>query len=156
MDFVKDPEELYDKTNEHFKDKGQEGMPVGEVHQHLQVVCQSVQDLVGILKDLLQQLTQFKSGKAHKEITESQKWIQNKLIFLKTYTRHKGLSKSSAFMSPARGASASTTSAHNFSRCSTDTDGVDQTPEYSLQFQAPGQFPSIQQLTRRSWTRWHR
>ena len=43
---VKDHEELYDKTDKHFKEKGQEVMPAGEVRQQPHTVCQSVQDLV--------------------------------------------------------------------------------------------------------------
>ena len=42
MDFVKDHEELYNKTNEYFKDK----VSLGAVRQGLQAVCQGVQDLV--------------------------------------------------------------------------------------------------------------
>ena len=33
VDFVKDPEELHDNTDEHFKDKAKEEVSVGEVHQ---------------------------------------------------------------------------------------------------------------------------
>ena len=38
VDLVKDHKELYDKTNEHFKDKAKEGVSLG-------AVCQGVQDL---------------------------------------------------------------------------------------------------------------
>ena len=47
-DFVNYHEELFENTNEHFKDKNQEGIPVGEVCKQLQAVCQSVQDLLQI------------------------------------------------------------------------------------------------------------
>ena len=45
VSFVKVQEELFDKTNEHFKDKTWETC-LGLVYQQLQAVCQGVQDLV--------------------------------------------------------------------------------------------------------------
>ena len=54
MDFVKDLEELYDKTNKHFKDKTRKDCLWGEVHQQPQLVSESVQDSVQIPKDSLQ------------------------------------------------------------------------------------------------------
>ena len=53
VDFVKDHEELFDKTNEYFKDDRKECL--GEVLQQPQAVCQGVQDLVQIRKDSLRQ-----------------------------------------------------------------------------------------------------
>ena len=44
LDFVKDHQEFYDKTNKHCG-QGQEGMLVGKVCQQPQAICQSVQDL---------------------------------------------------------------------------------------------------------------
>ena len=58
-------------------------------------------------------------------MTESQNWIQDKFNFLKTHIRRKGLSKSSCFKSPQRGASASAASAHDISLGSMDTDSMD-------------------------------
>ena len=45
VDFVKDHQELYDKTTELFKDK-EKSVSLGAVHQQLQAVCQGVQDLI--------------------------------------------------------------------------------------------------------------
>ena len=52
-------------------------------------------------------LTQSKSGQAPKKMTERLDWILDKLDFLKSHIRKKGLSKASGFKSPQRRASAS-------------------------------------------------
>ena len=57
-----------------------------------------------------------------KEMMEHQNWIQDKFEFLRLHIRLKGLNKLSGFKSQARGAS---TSAHNISRASTDTDNME-------------------------------
>ena len=56
---------------------------------------------------------------------ERQNWIQDEFNFLKTHIKHKGLKKSSGFKSPAQGASASTASAYDISRGSTDMESVE-------------------------------
>ena len=58
-------------------------------------------------------------------MTECLTWIQDKLGFLRSHIRRKGLSKSSALKLQARGASASATTAHDISRASTDTDSME-------------------------------
>ena len=58
-------------------------------------------------------------------MTESQSWIQDKLGFLRSHIRCKGLNKPSTFKLETRGASASGTTAHDISRASTDTDSME-------------------------------
>ena len=98
---------------------------MGEVCTQLQPISEGVQDLVRIPNDSLWKTSQSKSDQAPKEMTERQNWIQDRLNFLKTHIRRKGLSKSSDFKSLQRGASASAASAHNISRESTDADSMD-------------------------------
>ena len=97
-------------------------MPLGEVRQQLQTVCQSVQDVVQIPNDLLRQLMKSKSGQAEKEMMEMQNWFQYKFNFLKMHIKHKRLSKYSGFKSPAKWPSESV---HNMTRCSTDKDSME-------------------------------
>ena len=52
VNFVNDHEELYDKTNEHFKDKARKEC-LREVRQQSQVVCQDVEDPVRVVEDTL-------------------------------------------------------------------------------------------------------
>ena len=52
-------------------------------------------------------------------------WIQDKFGLLKLHIRRNRLSKLSGFKSHARGASASTASAHNISRASSHTDSME-------------------------------
>ena len=54
-------------------------------------------------------------------MAETLNWIHDKLNFVKSHTRKKGLSKSYAFKSAQRAASASAVSAHNISQGSIDT-----------------------------------
>ena len=46
VDFVKDHEELYDKTNEQFKDKARKNCLWEGFASSCNIVCESVQDLV--------------------------------------------------------------------------------------------------------------
>ena len=107
VDFVRDKEELYNKTNEHFKDKAIKDCMWERYSStgNLSVkVCKTQFESQGTR---YRKLTQSKSGQAPKEMTERQNWIQNKFNLLKTHIRRKGLSKSSRFKSLQRGASAS-------------------------------------------------
>ena len=125
MDFVKDHKELYDKTNEHFKDKARkDGFRETFTNSHnLSVkLCKTRFDLQRTRYD---KLTQSKSGQAPKEMTERQNWKQDKFYFQKLHIRHKGFSKSSHIKSQGRGASASAASAHNISRPSSDMDSME-------------------------------
>ena len=65
LDFVKNDEKLYARTNE----QGQEEMPVGEVHQQLQVF-KVYKTWFESQRTQYFKKTQYKSGQATKEMTE--------------------------------------------------------------------------------------
>ena len=123
VDFVKDHEELYDKTHQKFKDKARKDCLWGRCASSCNLSVKVCKTWFESQMTHYRNLTQFKSGQAPKEMKERQKWIQDKFNFLKTHIRRKGLSKSSAFKSPQR-ASASAATAHNILRGSTDTDSI--------------------------------
>ena len=93
-------------------------------------------------------------------VRQRQNWIQDKFNFFKMHIRLKGLSKSSVFQCTAQGASAyplpQQTSPELRLTLIVRRSACDQTPQYSLQLQAPAQFTSILQSTRRSWTSLHK
>ena len=91
LDFEKDHVELYNQTNEHFKDKARKeclwewfanspnlSVKVCKIWFELQRICCS-------------KFKQSKSGQAPNEMTERQNWIQDKFHFLKSHIRCKGL-----------------------------------------------------------------
>ena len=84
VDFVKDHGELYNKTNEHFKDKARKEYLW---EQFVNCWFESKRTCYG-------KVMQTKSGQALK-MTEHQNWIQDKLGFLRSHMRRNGLSKSS-------------------------------------------------------------
>ena len=67
VDFEKDHEELYDKTNK----QGQKGMPLGDVCQQSQAICQSVQDFES-QSTRYSKLMHSSSGQVSNEMTEKQ------------------------------------------------------------------------------------
>ena len=87
--------------------------------------CLSECARLGSQKTRYGELTQSKSSQAPKEITEKQNWIQDRFNLLEMHIRCKGLCKSSAFKTPAQGASASAASAHDISKGSTNTDSIE-------------------------------
>ena len=112
MDFVKDHKELFEKTNEHFKDKARKEYLWERFANSCKLSVKLCKTCFESQRTCYSKLGQSKSGWAPKEMTERQNWIQDKINFLKTHIRCKGLSKSLAFMSPARGASLSAALAH--------------------------------------------
>ena len=108
VNFVKDHEELYNKTNEHFKDKARKDC-LWERFTVYKTWFESQRIRNG-------KLTHSKSGHAPKDMTEKENWIQDKFNFLKIQVRGKELGKSSAFKSPAGGAIATIALAHDISR----------------------------------------
>ena len=84
VDFVKDYEELYCKTNEHFMAKARK--------ECLWERSASSRNLsVKVCKTHYRKLTQLKSGQAPNEMAKRQNWIQDKFNFLKTHIRRKRL-----------------------------------------------------------------
>ena len=72
VDFVKDHKELYDKTNEHFKDKGRKEClreQFANSHKLFVKVCKTWFESQ---RTHYGKLTQSKSGQALKEMTERQ------------------------------------------------------------------------------------
>ena len=95
VEFVKQHEELYDKTNDSFKDMQKKWFDT----QHTRYG----------------KLTQTKSGQAAEKSTERQTWLKDSFSFLQGHIRRKGVSKSSAFKSHQR-PSAATASVPDTSR----------------------------------------
>ena len=116
--FVKDHKELYDKTNEHFKDKARKKCFWEQFDNSSKLsskVCKTWFDL---------QTTHY--GKmTQSNVNQRQNWIQDKFGFLRSHIRCKGLTKLLSFKTQPRGASASAASAHGISKASSDTDSIE-------------------------------
>ena len=108
MEFVKQHEKLYDKTNNSFKDKQKKerlweslaatrNLPIKTVKKWFEAQCTRYG-----------KLTQTKSGQAAEKSTERQTWLKDSFSFLQGHIRRKGVSTSSAFKSPQRLAAAAT------------------------------------------------
>ena len=98
VELVKQHKELYDKTNDSFKDKQKKkrlaatrNLPVKTVKKWFE----SQHTRYG-------KLTQTKSGQAAEKSTERQTWLKDSFSFLRGHIRRKGVSKASAFKSPKR------------------------------------------------------
>ena len=102
VEVIKQHEELYDKTNDSFKDKQKKerlweqlaatrNLPVKTVKKWFETQCTRYG-----------KLTQTKSGQAAENSTERQTWLKDSFSFLRGHIRKKGVSKSSAFKSPQR------------------------------------------------------
>ena len=125
-DLVKDHEESYDKTNEHFKEKVRKTCLWKRFANSRKLSVKVCKTWFESQRTCYGKLTQSKAGEAPKERMERQNWIQDKLNCLKMYIRHKGLSKMSGFFNfPVRGVSALAASEHNISRGSTDMDSME-------------------------------
>ena len=141
MDCFKDQEELYNKSNEHFKDKAREECLLERFANRCKPKCAKLgSNPIGITE----KLAQPKSGQAPKEMTVRRYCIQDQFNFLKTHIRSKGLNRSSAFKFLVREASTFTASTHQGFNRLVWRSACDQTKQYSLQLQAQIQFPSIQ------------
>ena len=99
MEFVKQRKELYDKTNDSFKDKQKkEGLWEQLAARNLPV--KTVKNWFNTQRTRYGKLTQTKSGQGAEKSTEQQTWLKDS--FLRRHIRRKGVSKSSAFKSPQR------------------------------------------------------
>ena len=82
VDFVKDHEELYNKTNEHFKEKARKDCLWERFPSSHKL---SVKTWFKSQRTRYKKLTQSNSSQAHQEMTnERQDWILDKFNFLKT------------------------------------------------------------------------
>ena len=115
VDFMKQHEELLDKTHDKFKDKQRKeklwetvaasrNLPVCTVKKWFNTQCTSYG-----------KLTQTKSGQAVAKNTKRQTSLKDSFSFLRGHIRRKGVSKSSGFKSPLR-PSAATASVPDTSR----------------------------------------
>ena len=115
VDFVKDHEELCNKTNnKYFKDKSRKECLSDRFTRSHNLSVKVCKTWFESQMTSYGKLTYSKSGKTPKEMTDRQKWIQDKFNFLKTQIRRRGLGKPSAFKSSQKGNSAA--AAHNISQ----------------------------------------
>ena len=122
---MKDHEELYEKTNDHFKGKARKGCLWERFTFTRNLSVKVFKTWFDSQRTLYSMLMQSKSGQALKVMMEHQNLIQDEFVFLKWNIRCKGPTKSSNFKSQAQGASASAASAHEISRASKDADNME-------------------------------
>ena len=134
FDFVKDHEELYNKTNIHFKDKARKKCLWERFANSRKLSVKVRKTWFESQRTHYSKLTQSKSGQTPTEMTERQNWIHDKFNFLKTHIRHKGRSKSSVFRpkEPVHPLLQYTTSPEVQPTQIVWRSACDQTPQYSL------------------------
>ena len=92
VDFVKDhEEELFNKTNEYFKDKARKECLWERFANSCKLSVKVCKTLFESQRTCYSKLTQSKPGQVSKEIKERQNWMQDKFNFLKKHIRCKGL-----------------------------------------------------------------
>ena len=102
VEFVKQHKELYDKTNDSFKDKQKEEGLWEQLAATRNLPVKTVKKWFDTQRTRYGKLTQTKSGQAAEKSTERQTWLKDSFSFLRGHIRRKGVSKSSAFKSPQR------------------------------------------------------
>ena len=111
VEFVKQHEELYDKTNDSFKDKQKKERCWELLAATRNLPVKTGKRWFETQYTRYGKLTQMKSGQAAEKSTEQQTWLNYSFSFLRGHIRRKGVSKSSVFKSPKRpSASAATAS----------------------------------------------
>ena len=105
-EFIKQHEELFNKTHVKFKDKQRkEGL-----WERLAASRNlSVNTVKNWFETQCTRLTQTKSGQAAVKSSARQPWLKNRFSFLQGHIRRKGVSKSSVFKSPLRPSAAKAT-----------------------------------------------
>ena len=98
MEFIKQHEELHDKTNNKFKYK--EGRTMGETSSR-NLSVNTVRNWFKTQRTRYGKLTRTKSGQTAEKSTKRQTWLKDSFSFLQGHIRRKGVSKSSAFNSAA-------------------------------------------------------
>ena len=93
VDLVKDHEELFNKTSEHFKDKARKECLWEQFTNSRKLSVKVCKTWFDSQRTCYGKLTQSKSGQAPKEMMKRQTWIQDMLGFLRLHIRRKGLSK---------------------------------------------------------------
>ena len=110
VEFVKQHEELYDKTNDNFKDKQKKERLWEQLAATRNLPVKTVKKWFDTQRTRYGKLTQTKSGQGAEKSTVRQTWMKDSFSFLRGHIRRKGVSKSSAFKTPQR-PSAATASA---------------------------------------------
>ena len=109
VEFIEQHEELYDKTNDKFKDKHKKerlwvtiaatrNLPVNTVKKWFETQCTRYG-----------KLTHTKSRQAAENRTELQTWLKDSFSFLRGHLRRKRVSKSSGFKPPLKPSAATAT-----------------------------------------------
>ena len=97
VDFMKVHKELYDNTSEHFKEKARKELLWEEFVRSHKLSVKVCKNWFDSQRTHYGKLTQLKARQAPKEMMEHQTWIKDKLGFLRSHIRCKGVNKSSAF-----------------------------------------------------------
>ena len=100
VEFVKQHEELYDNTNDSFKDKQKKERLWEQLAATRNLPFKTVKKWFDTQCTRYSKLTQTKSGQGAEKSTERQTWLKDSFSFLRGHIRRKGVSKSSAFKSP--------------------------------------------------------
>ena len=95
VEFVKQHEELFDKTNDSFKDKQKKEGLWEQLAATRNLPVKTVKKWFDTQRTRYGKLTQMKSGQAAEKSTECQTWLKNSFRFLRSHIRRKGASKSS-------------------------------------------------------------
>ena len=82
VEFVKQHEELYDKTNDSFKDKQKKGRLSEQLATTRNLPIKTVKKWFEIQRARYGKLTQAKSGQAAEKSTERQTWLKDRFSFL--------------------------------------------------------------------------
>ena len=107
VEFVKQHEELYDNTNDSFKDKQKKERLWEQLAATRNLPIKTVKKWFKTQHTRYGKLSQMKSGQAAEKSTKQQTWLKDSFSFLQGHIRRKGVSKSSAFKSPQRPSAAS-------------------------------------------------
>ena len=117
VEFVKQHEKLYDKTNDSFKDKQKKERLSEQLAATRNLPVKTVKKWFETQLTRYGKLTQAKSGQEAEKTTKRQAWLKDGFSFLRGHIRRKGVSESSAFKSPQRpSAAAASASVPNTSR----------------------------------------
>ena len=100
VEFVKQYEQLYDKTNDSFKDKQNKEKLWEQIASTRNLSIKTVKKWFETQRTKYGKLTQTKSGQAAEKSTKQQTWLKDSFSFLQGHIKRKGVSKSSAFQSP--------------------------------------------------------
>ena len=102
MEFIKKDKELFNKTNNSFKDKQKKERLWEQLAATRNLPVKTVKKWLETQRTRYGKLTQTKSGQAAEKSTERLTWLKDSFSFLRGHFRREGVSKSSAFKSPQR------------------------------------------------------